>query len=777
MKVKVRATYDWILYPKDFEKVKAADFTIGTFTVKEVLEGKESGLQKGKSLTAKGALLPKTREEVGVVFLLEGEYAKDSMGRSSLSVTMVETATPTNEQETIAFLSCGVIKGVGKKIAKKMWDRFGSQVLTVIENEPEKLAEVPGITEAKAKSISDGYRNKGSDIHKFIGTLKQYSIPEEIAVKAYEVLGAERMTLLDQSIYHMVNRRLMTFQQVEQIARRNPGFDPKDRIRIEKAIMSVLYQEELGGRLVEHSGNLFTPYEEVMTLSMRLLGLAEDDFYCVFDTLKDMHKKSMIYWEEKPQNVIYRFETYDAEREASELVARQIRKPQYERENLAKELEKECLNRGFDLGDQQKAAVLMALQQPFSVITGFPGTGKTTIQMVILTLLERVYGHKAVLLAPTGRASKRMTEQTNHLAQTIHSALSLTDDMEYFGYESKPRIDTDMLIVDEASMMDIFLFRALMKFTRAKRICIIGDIDQLPSVGCGCVLKDLIDTPLVSLTRLTRIYRQDRIAGIVENAMHIRNGEYVIKLDHEVHFTEASDERIVPLVCATYKRMVEKYGQDNVILLSPYRRNGSLCTNVLNKTLQSQMNPDDGQKVWHRRRDSDDVFRIGDPILLMKNMTEKEVVNGDVGTCTKIEDDGIVVNFEGKDVKFIKEEIQYLDLSYATTVHKSQGSEYKCVILIMSNSMKLLASRSVFYTAESRARTEIYIFGQMDNIAYAISKVDNYQRKSRMTKRIAEAVHRQEQLTTPPQTEKKRKPEPQTDRQISLADINSLTPY
>ncbi len=748
-RLKIQAIYNWILFPKDFSKVtNPAQFTIGSFVVKNVLEGE----YLGSSIVCKGVLIPKEQSCCGVLYELEGEYKTESNGKSALVVTSCVPAVPTNKRETLAFLSCGIIKGVGKKTAEKLYCEFGEHLLEVIDKTPEKLVAVPGISKAKAKVIGESYKTRGASVMGFAKKLRKYNLSDEVALKAYEVLGVDGMDMVEKSVYYLVNRRILSFQQVEAAARTAPDYDPMDSVRLEKAIISLLYQCETGGPFFSHGGNLFCKLNDLTTAVLRLLENLDNDLYTVYETLKSMDERKLVYWDRK-SNVVYRYPTYEAEKEAASRVARQIRKPRLNRDNLKEELEKECITRNLVLGDEQKEAVLMALQQPMSVITGFPGTGKTTIQQVILALLDKVYKEKAILLAPTGRASKRMMESTGHQASTIHSALQLNES-EDLSKDKSPRITTDLLIVDEASMMDIFVFRALMRYTEAKRICIVGDIDQLPSVGCGCVLKDLISTPIIPLTRLQQIYRQSKVSGIIENAMHIRRGEFKLTLDDTFYLCQLEDDKTVQVICTLYEKMVAKYGQDDVILLSPYRRNGQLCTNVLNHILQERMNPDRGQGKYLRKKDGSEVFRVGDPILLMKNMQEKGVVNGDVGRMKSVSSDGdfITVDFDGKDVTFLHEDIQFLDLSYATTVHKSQGSEYKCVILVMSESMKLLLRRPIIYTGLTRARDVAYVIcdglhnqkADYRPISTAISTLDDSTRHSQLSARITSEIHLQE---------------------------------
>ena len=750
--LKVNATFTWMLYP-GFQKVTSeTEFSICSFKVKDVLT---SDLDlKGKKLFAKGNFLPKKEEQVGVLYTLEGDYVQEN-GRWTLICCSCVPATPTDRQETVAFLQA-VLPGVGPKIADRIYSEFGDQTLSVLENDPSKLAIVPGITKAKAKLIGESYHNRGAHVQQFAQLLKEWNISEEIAVKAYEVLGPKSSELVKKSIYHLVDRKILEFNQVEAYARKRDDFDLYDPIRLEKGILQCLYGNE-SGRTFDQSGNLYVRLNDLAKAAIALLNL-RDDVTTIYRTLRMMDKQKLIHWDEY-QNIIYRYKTFEAERVAAERVARQMMKPSFSVEGLSEAMEKECEERKIKLGKEQKDAVIMALQQPFSVITGFPGTGKTTIQQVILALLKKVYDENAVLLAPTGRASKRMQESTGHTARTIHSALGLTDEAEPTGAADKARITTDLLIVDEASMMDIFVFSSLMRFVEAKRICIIGDIDQLPSVGPGAVLRDLIETPLIPVTRLSKIY-QEKINGIIINSKLVRDGEHKIVHDKSAyHFEELPDDQIQKRVIEEYERQVGIYGQENVILLYPYRRTNNLSTTLLNQDLQERMNPDRGQGSFQRRRDGSMYFREGDPILCMKNMADRDVMNGDVGICTEADDSHVVVNFDGRDVSFERKDAQFLDLSYATTVHKSQGSEYKCVLLILSLSQKYLINRGILYTAISRSKEQCYIFGQMDCYSYAISCVDQYRRQTQLSDRIKRAFHEQMNEVFP----KKKKKEPITE--------------
>lgn len=747
--LKVNAVFSWMLYP-DFKKITSdSEWTVCSFKVKDVLT---SDLDlKGRKITATGNFLPKKEEEIGVLFTLEGEYIQDN-GRWTLKCCSCVPATPTDRQETVAFLQA-VLPGVGPKIADRIYSEFGDQTISILENEPKKLSIVPGISEAKARMLGESYHARGTHVQQFAQLLKEWNISEEVAVKAYEVLGPKGTELVKKSIYHLVDRKILEFNQVEAYARRRGDFEPYDPIRLQKGILQCLYGNETG-RTFDQSGNLYVRLNDLAKASIALLNL-RDDVTTIYRTLHVMDNLKLIHWDEY-QNIIYRYKTFEAEKTSAERVARQLMKPSFSIEKIPKALEKECKERKIELGDEQKAAVMMALQQPFSVITGFPGTGKTTIQQVILALLKTVYDENAVLLAPTGRASKRMQESTGHPAKTIHSALGLTDEAEPTGADDKARITTDLLIVDESSMMDIFVFSSLMRFVEAKRICIIGDIDQLPSVGPGAVLRDLIETPLVPVTRLSKIYRQEKINGIIINSKFVRDGEHKMLKDVAFHFEELPDEQIQQRIIEEYEKQVKVYGQENVILLSPYRRTNNLSTTLLNQDLQERMNPDRGQGKFQRRKDGSMFFRVGDPILCMKNMADKDVMNGDVGICIEADDMHVLVNFDGREVDFERKDAQFLDLSYATTVHKSQGSEYKCVLLILSLSQKYLINRGILYTAISRSREECFVFGQINCYSYAISCVDQYRRQTQLSERIKRAFHEQMNEVFP----KKKKKEP-----------------
>lgn len=731
-KLRVMATFSWILYPRSFDDIKSiTDFTIGTFKVKEVLEGE----YKDKEIVAKGKLLPKSKDEVGVLYTLEGEYGKDSKGRFCLDCSVAEIAKPTTREEMIAFLSCGVIKGIGPKIASRMWDQFGEDVIRIIEEEPERLAEVKGVSPKKAEAIAISYQKKGGSVREFIGKLKKFEIPEEVAVKAFDVLGDDREKMLEESIYHLVNREIMSFAQIEKVARRNPNFNPLDPIRLEKAVLTVLIQSETGGELFRNGGNLFVPYPELIEKTKKLLGNVSSDSP-IHQTLKVLEDSDRVIIDTENE-AVYRFVTYKAETDVARLVAYQLRKNVKEQPDLSERLDQACDEKSITLADEQKKAVLMALENPLSVITGFPGTGKTTIQKMILTLLRDVYHEKAMLVAPTGRAAKCMMDSTGFTASTIHSALGLMGEgsiMEDIPLESKRR--TDLLIVDEASMMDIYLFRALLERVSAKRIVIIGDIDQLPSVGAGAVLKDLIETNLVPLTRLSRIYRQKNVNGILINAMHIRSGEYKMCIDKAFQLHELCDSDIATQVVEEYLQRVQEVGLDNVILLTPYRRIGSLCSNVLNQVIQEKVNPDKGQPSFRRNKLEDMYFRVGDPILLMKNMMEKGIVNGDVGLCTDCKEDEITVKFQDKEVTFSREEAKNLDLSYATTVHKSQGSEYQVVIMVLSMSQKGMLKRPILYTGLTRCKTIFSLYSSRAAYGLSIQQEETYKRLSFLPKRI-----------------------------------------
>ena len=391
------------------------------------------------------------------------------------------------------------------------------------------------------------------------------------------------------------------------------------------------------------------------------------------------------------------------------------------------------------LNDQQRKAVLTAVRSPLSIITGGPGTGKTLTQRALLALYKKLYlNHTVQCCAPTGRAARRMEESTGVEATTIHKALKLMAGEDGSYSEPEP-LDADLVLVDEASMLDIYLAENLFRSLKPGcQVVLVGDADQLPSVGPGAVLRELLSCGQIPVVRLTKIYRQNAGSPIAINAALIRAGNLHLEYGPDFEFIESADlECSAGLIEELYLREVGRFGVDNVALLSPFRKKTETGVNALNPKLREWVNPKapDKPEVSHGKR----LFRLGDKVMQTRNV--EDVSNGDIGTITAItrEDSDLLVTVDfgdGRTMEYDSSKLELLDLAYATTIHKSQGSEYDSVIISIQSAHAVMLNRPLLYTAITRAKKRVILVGERKALCMAIRRTDTEHRNTQLARRI-----------------------------------------
>lgn len=633
----------------------------------------------------------------------------------------VERLMPETEEELISYLSSGIIKGVGPATAERLVERFGGETLAVIEEEPERLSTVKGITSKRAMEISAAFREL-TGLRRVMEFLARYELPVELAMRLYRTYGADALPRLRADPYLLAGERYgVAFADVDEIAL-SMGFGGDSPCRTEAAVLYEL-EHNLG------NGHVFLPRPKLLAATEQLIGAPPE----LVEQALDMLESRGAVVEERIARVdaCYLRRMYLAESETARrlLALRDAPRSQGRGvEKLIREMEEQ---QGIAYAPQQRQAVELAASTGVLLLTGGPGTGKTTTVRGIVALFQKM-GLNIVLAAPTGRAAKRMSELTGMEAQTVHRLLGMTwneaSHQVTFQKTEKEPLEAEAVIVDEMSMVDVSLFSALLRALRpGTRLVLVGDADQLPSVGAGNVFSDLIRSKKIETVFLREVFRQAEQSAIIRNAHRVNLGESPELKGNQGDFfflCRRDAQRAVSTVlelCRTRLPDNMHIPADQIQVLTPTRK-GPCGTMNLNRLLQEALNPKAPSKreiLWGER-----VFRVGDRIMQTRNdydvVWEKAdgtvgtgMFNGDVGRIVEIDQSGewLALDFDGRTAPYSTEMLSEIDLAYAQTIHKAQGSEYRCVVLAAMPSAPSLMVRGVLYTALTRARELLVIVG------------------------------------------------------------------
>ncbi len=647
---------------------------------------------------------------------------------------------PSTPEGIERYLASGLIPGVGPGYAKRMVDHFGAETLEVITHHPERLKQIPGIGSKTVQKILGAWQEQ-RDIQEVMVFLHSQGISTAYAVRIYKVYGAEAMEKVKENPYRLaVDIFGIGFKSADRIAG-NLGIPRDAPERIKAGVLYLL--DQAGGH-----GHMFLPADELKTAACELLGVAED---AVDTAIEDLARAGRAVVEEAASfaaPVVYPKPLYKAEAELalhlSHLLATAVRGPKIDVETALSWFEKQ---EGLELATQQRAAIAQGLTAPVLVITGGPGTGKTTLVRGIVEILQRKGGH-IQLAAPTGRAARRLGEATSREAKTVHRLLEFDPRQGTFLRNPERPLECDLLIVDEASMLDTSLARHVARAVPAGgRLILVGDADQLPSVGPGRVLHDLILSGRVPLVRLTEIFRQAAQSRIVVNAHRINHGETPLvdvegdPSKYDFFFIERDDPADVldTLLHLIADRIPRSFGFDpitEVQLLTPMNR-GPLGVTRLNVELQQRLNP--GRPALER---GDRRLSLGDKVMQLRNNYDLEVFNGDIGRVTNLdkEEKELTVDFDGRDVHYEWSDLDELVPAYACTIHKSQGSEYPCVVAPVHHQHFLMLQRNLLYTAVTRAKKLVVLVGQRRALATAVRQQDTRKRNTRLADRLLAAA-------------------------------------
>lgn len=649
------------------------------------------------------------------------------------------------------YLASGNIKGIGPATAKRIVDKFGDDTISVLKSEPKKLAQIKGITEDRAEEISQSFiENWG--IWQIVRFLDKFGISAASAKSVYKELGDATISEIEANPYILVDIvRGVDFNKIDKIAL-EMGFQMDNYKRIKSGIKHSLLKISYNGHCCILKENLIKYVKDFLRVD------TDSVEHCLIDL--NVQEKIVIEKRNEEEEWVYLIEFYVAEKNiANKLTLLDTTKNIKKIENFEKELKKVEKASNIKLSDKQKQAIESVNEHNVTIITGGPGTGKTTIIKSILEIYKS-FGKKVVLCAPTGRATKRITETTGEEAKTLHRLLEIgkfddESNNNRINYEVAP-IDADVIVVDEMSMVDLFLMNYLIKgIYLGTKLILVGDVDQLPSVGPGAVLKDLINSNKITTIHLEKIFRQAAKSKIIQNAHRVNNGEsFLLKNEKEedqkedfFYINEKIQEKILSQLISLCKERLKNYGNydffNNIQVLTPTKK-GMLGTKELNKILQKELNPKSSDK--NERSYGDVIFREGDRVMQTKNNydiywqridNEEDdgtgIYNGELGRIIKINeiDKQIKVLFDdGKQAWYMYSDLEQLEHAYAITIHKAQGSEFDVVIIVVAGTAPMLLTRNLLYTGITRAKEMLLIIGSENIINFMIQNSDTRKRNT-----------------------------------------------
>lgn len=697
----------------------------------------------------------------------EGEYltARGEMNvhpiyGKQLRVQEYEFTAPGDAASTLKYLSSGAIKGIGEALATRIVKKFGDDTFRIMEEEPERLAEVKGISMRKAMEISGAVAGK-RDLRQAMLFLQQYGISQNLGMKIYNFYQSRLYQVIRENPYRLADDiDGVGFRIADEIAAK-AGILPDSDFRIRSGILYVL--EQATGQ-----GHTCLPMEQVMQEARRLLGVEIDSMN---DRIMDliMDKKIVVKTKTQPDTeesiqMVYSSVSYYTELSIAQMLKDLNIKDTITPEEISRKIQEIEKEQDISLDERQRLAVSEAVNNGLTIITGGPGTGKTTTIRTIIRYFEKE-GLDILLAAPTGRAAKRMKEATGCEAKTIHRLLELSgmvgEGATSFGRNEDNPLETDVVIIDEMSMVDVFLMKSLLRaLVPGMRLVLVGDVNQLPSVGPGNVLRDMIYSNAFPVVRLEKIFRQAAESDIIMNAHRINAGEMVEPKPGSRDFLFIKRDNPGNIVGATITLLKDKlpgYVKSNtrdIQVLTPMRK-GLLGVEQLNAALQEALNPPDESK--QELAVGNFILREGDKVMQIKNNYQMEwkvlnsyrmpldegvgVFNGDCGIVREINSytEMLTVEFEeGRRVEYEFKQAEELELAYAVTIHKSQGSEYPAVILPLLGGPRMLMNRNLLYTAVTRAKSCVCIVGSVHTFQEMIANEQEQKRYSGLKDRIKE---------------------------------------
>jgi len=669
---------------------------------------------------------------------LAGEWVEHPKFGRQFKAESCEHLLPATLNGIRRFLGSGAVKGVGEKTADRLISRFGSQILDILDSDPERLLEVDGIGPAKLKTIVSSWQEK-REVRGLMLFLQTHGVATTFAHRIFRQYGVNSVQRLRANPYDLAyDIHGIGFRTADEVALKL-GFAEDAPQRLEAGVEYCLRQ------VAEGAGHMYLPRPVLVEEAGKLLGCHDPEL--IEEQVESLAERKRLVIESLAEKgvgeAVFLTYFYRTEREiASRLRGLLDHVSRIDPAKITKAVEQEEKRQSLTLSDEQRAAVESACGHKVSIITGGPGTGKTTITRVVVRALKAL-GLKISLAAPTGRAAKRLSEATGFTATTLHRLLRFQPGTG-FEFNEEKKLSADVMVVDEVSMLDCGLCLSLLRaLPMTCRLVFVGDENQLPSVGAGNVLGDMLESGVIPAVRLTHIYRQARESMIVVNAHRINEGEFPLGSPHpppkaDFFWVEKEDlmelqALVLRMVC---ERIPEAYGLDpmtDVQVLTPMHK-GEVGTLALNRLLQERLNPAGRELVRGQR-----AYRVGDRILQLRNNYDKDVFNGDLGRITGFDADAETLNaeFDGREVEYDFDELDEIGLAYAISVHKSQGSEYPAVVMPVVSQHYMLLQRNLIYTGLTRARKLAVLLGSRRAMHMGLGNERGRQRNTSLAVRLA----------------------------------------
>lgn len=720
----MKCSFSRLLYPKSLEEARDGSYMIALFRPNEkVLDAQGNRLN---SIKVVGHFLPTV---AGVKVDMAGHWKKDARYGLQFEMESYEEIVGSDKRSIVAYLSSGMIPGIGSVLAERIYNTFGAQTLEVLDQDPSRVSEVLGISKKKCEQFCKAYMETRS-ARKLINLLAPFNISAPQAVKLRQELGTDAQRLLMEFPYMVFERDLIDFEIADQLAQAS-GIPQNAPERLAAGLIYALKQ-------AEHEGHLCMHKETFVRRAVNLLRAPQVTWKAVAQRAFEMIKEgrlSLFY------DYVYRPIMAKAEEDVATWICDMLHRDSLPyMGDLDDEIDGQQTEMGFTFAEEQRHAIRTALTSPICIISGGPGTGKTSIQRAILNIYKKAFPDSDVVCcAPTGRAARRMEQSTGYPASTIHKVLNLTAG-EVHELKDIDLLEADLVLVDEVSMMDMlttwYLFNAL---PPSCRLILVGDADQLPSVGPGAVLNELLACGKLPAVILDKVFRQSEGSLVAENAQRIRHGVSDLEFGDDFQFWPSAEEtQSAQYLMWFYKREVDRYGVDNVALLTPFRKKSKTGVYSLNAALHDTINPASPEK--DEIETGQRILRVGDKVMQMKNRDFAS--NGDIGyICTsKRDSDGILVEVDFGDDRVVAyedaESLRQVELAYAATIHKSQGSEYDAVLINIQNMHGKMLNRALIYTAETRAKKQVIIVGDWEAVVRAIQTADTKRRNTMLAVRI-----------------------------------------
>ena len=727
--------FERLIYPRPSSELQdSSGYMIAIYRPCEKM--KDTAGNAITQIKAVGYCLPTTEK---MKYQMRGHWTKNPKHGIQYEVEGYEEVILPTKEGILAYLTSGQIKGVGPKTAERIYEAFGENTLQILDQEPQKLLAVHGISKGKLQKICDSYlASRGA--RDIVTLLAPHGITPNRAVQLYRKYGSETMEIVKKHPYRLCEIAGIGFRSADKIAL-SMGFNKLSPERVDEGLLYTLQDAEGKGHLcmgkrpfidaackILDTPELTTDMAAARAAKLVQAGKLTCYKAWVYRTQTAETEVQLAYWIDRMQNSVSKNSCH----------------------NLESELDAEERKLGIRMDPEQRQAVKTALQSSISVITGGPGTGKTSIQKAILDIYRHQYPDaQIVCCAPTGRAARRIEQSTSFPASTVHKALGLSAG-EDGQYGVPDFLEADLILVDEVSMLDVYLAESLMRSVpMTSQLVLIGDSDQLPSVRPGAVLSEIIKSGVVPVVRLDRVHRQNSGSRIAANARLIRHGNLYLEYGDDFLFYESSDlNTSADLIESLYLEQIKQYGVDHVALLTPYRQKTETGVTALNELIREKVNPPSPAKteVSFGKR----LFRVGDKVMQTKN--HEDINNGDIGTITQIVslegETTVTVDFgDNRIAEYDVSDLHMLDLGYASTIHKSQGSEYQSVIINLQCAHAIMLMRPLIYTAITRAKQRVLLVGERRALCIAIQKLDTEKRGTQLSERLKELSQKRKEST------------------------------